>query len=465
MIRNLFNKGKCKLGFHQGEWHYAEPANCTQTRTCERCQQLDTRLEHQWGEWQPGADDPCQLITTCQRCGESKRRTEHQWGEWQYDGPDSCGQIRQCARCGSQKTGQPKHQWGEWQYQAADSCLQQQSCIRCGIDSPRSRQTHSWGDWYFADVQGSPAHSCLRCGEISTQHTPKDGARRRKRKPTVDEISSSVQQIFNTNNTAETEAALHAHKSILFSAPADDFLRRSIHGAPAGSRAETSFKELWVLLRQCEQLGVDTAMAQNISQHLTQAASTTNAAERPHDAKTGPEATKPTGRKPTSAKASSTSPQRTPRPKKQAAAPAPKSQPTATRPSQTQPQPASEAPADGQLDPRLCGQWRYTNTLFAGGTTMVSSTYMYLRSDGFLARSREALVTGAFRDVASGSYAGTSVHHANPAVKVGRWFVHNGELHLHFEDGDHSSCPYKVSQDSLLCITPAKKQLWTLMAE
>jgi hypothetical protein len=60
----------CRLDFHSGPWYYDAHGNCGQTRACQRCGRLATRLKHVWdGGWRGGG-----LLRKCLRCSATDLR-------------------------------------------------------------------------------------------------------------------------------------------------------------------------------------------------------------------------------------------------------------------------------------------------------------------------------------------------------------------------------------------------------
>lgn len=137
VFKKLFDKGKCLLGFHQGEWSYKHPALCLQTRICTRCKTKEKRTQHEWGDWAFRAEKDCTQMRTCARCAATDERMQHQWHPPQYKTKDSCEQISLCARCGEETThSRPTHRWGAWQ--ESDDRLTRR-CTRCGEQEVQAR--------------------------------------------------------------------------------------------------------------------------------------------------------------------------------------------------------------------------------------------------------------------------------------------------------------------------------------
>jgi|GEM_PF-1378410 len=117
MFKNILDKGKCSLGFHEGEWTYTSADQCHQLQICERCAAESRRTEHNWGEWLFVADDACDLVRVCDRCAETENQITHEWAEWVYVEAHDCTQVQRCARCAQlSETIREYHDWGAWEY-------------------------------------------------------------------------------------------------------------------------------------------------------------------------------------------------------------------------------------------------------------------------------------------------------------------------------------------------------------
>jgi len=132
-LKDWLDTGKCMLGFHQGEWVRADPASCVLIQSCDRCQTINQRVEHDWLDWSYRSETDCALERSCKRCRESEARVEHQWGTWQYRSADGCEQGIQCNRCATwSDEHRIEHAWGEWRYE--ERCRAPlHACVRCSI--------------------------------------------------------------------------------------------------------------------------------------------------------------------------------------------------------------------------------------------------------------------------------------------------------------------------------------------
>src|SRR5215217_5248942 len=126
MFRKLFDKGKCLVGLHDGEWKYHRSGECDQVRVCARCSIEQQRIEHVWSDWAFAQEGQCGQKRACTRCGASEARTVHTWGGLRYQSAYSCEQVRDCLRCRAESPIEVRHEWNSWQYAAPDACLQNQ---------------------------------------------------------------------------------------------------------------------------------------------------------------------------------------------------------------------------------------------------------------------------------------------------------------------------------------------------
>jgi hypothetical protein len=118
MLKELFDKGKCALGFHAGEWRYVSESGCEQIQICSRCNNQSHQVVHHWQAWQYDVSGACEMTRRCERCKDQETKTEHVWGEPVYEAAESCVQIRPCSRCGETATAATVHNWNSWSYEA-----------------------------------------------------------------------------------------------------------------------------------------------------------------------------------------------------------------------------------------------------------------------------------------------------------------------------------------------------------
>ena len=132
-LKDLFDKGKCLVGLHQGDWTFDAADRCSKTRLCTICGTASTRVDHHWSEWMYESTDSCELTRACERCRDIERRTEHAWNGWHYRREDECMQLQVCGRCGA-SGGQTRmaHKWEPWAY-SEPHCAPIRHCRRCGV--------------------------------------------------------------------------------------------------------------------------------------------------------------------------------------------------------------------------------------------------------------------------------------------------------------------------------------------
>jgi hypothetical protein len=165
VLKNIFNSGKCMLGFHQGDWQYEEPQKCLKFQVCTHCAKRSTKIEHTWGEWGYLAEGDCQQVRVCARCGEQEAQTVHVWGKDVYYTKDNdCSTVNFCERCKAEKPSGTIHVWGEWVYTSPDRCNQKQKCSRCGSLSSEEREQHAWEGWQYSSFYKGQVIVCQHCG-------------------------------------------------------------------------------------------------------------------------------------------------------------------------------------------------------------------------------------------------------------------------------------------------------------
>ena len=166
MLRDLLDKGKCRLGLHAGEWAYVERHSCEQARVCTRCGDRSTRLAHDWPPFAPAPDDPCRLERRCARCALQQSTTEHEWAPPRYPEAGACAQVRPCTRCSAEEPAATAHVMDEWAYVSADDCTQSVGCSRCGEPGTDRRRHHDWEGWRSSTFYDASVCVCRHCGEM-----------------------------------------------------------------------------------------------------------------------------------------------------------------------------------------------------------------------------------------------------------------------------------------------------------
>ena len=181
-LKDLFDKGKCLVGLHQGDWTFDAADRCSKTRLCTICGAASTRVEHHWSEWTYESINNCELTRACERCRDLERRTEHAWNGWQYAREGECMQLQLCGRCGaSGGQTQVAHMWEPWAY-SEPHCAPIRRCGRCGVwVSKFARQSIDYvqpaasGDAALgAEITAPPRSETASSGSASKPDSPTD---------------------------------------------------------------------------------------------------------------------------------------------------------------------------------------------------------------------------------------------------------------------------------------------------
>ena len=90
---------RCSLGIHRGQWDFVIEGDCTQTRTCGRCDVTHTRTKHRH-QWQYIREGSCSQNRACVRCEavRSERTKHEEWGDTYHVSSDE--DAHRCKRCG-----------------------------------------------------------------------------------------------------------------------------------------------------------------------------------------------------------------------------------------------------------------------------------------------------------------------------------------------------------------------------
>ena len=82
MLKGILGLG-CKVGWHHGDWVYASPDDCTQTRTCRECGEEVSRVEHDVEHWKSDGFLSQKQSGVCLRCDEPLTRYQNKDGPWE----------------------------------------------------------------------------------------------------------------------------------------------------------------------------------------------------------------------------------------------------------------------------------------------------------------------------------------------------------------------------------------------
>lgn len=257
MLKNLLDKGKCVLGFHDGPWQTMQGDTCLQQQTCTRCQVVSHRTEHQWEAWHYQADAACEVSRTCARCAETEQRVEHHWADPVYSGSDSCEQAHICQRCGQEKPAGVNHQWNRWDYVAADHCTQVQRCGRCNQTGPGQRLAHDWGPWQASDFYQATLRVCHHCGALVFDLGAEgdDG-------PSLQAVEQAVTHVVAADTLDTLYTRIIQHQQTLFSPVVEQYARFSADQYSRETDYLKQLEELQGLLERCRREGIDTVFHQ-----------------------------------------------------------------------------------------------------------------------------------------------------------------------------------------------------------
>ena len=318
MLKDLFDRGKCALGFHAGDWRYVRQGSCQQTRVCSRCKTESQQLVHTWQSWDYQNADACLMARECGRCGEKETKTEHVWGTPVYQSEGSCAVIRPCSRCGETKAAGTAHVWESWSYDGEQICSQVVTCSRCGDTGPQRRIAHEWGAWYQSQFYGTGVRVCRRCAEMvfdSEEGNKSD-------KVSLQMVDRAVWNVMESKDSAMVRERVTQHSQVLFNPVAEKYFKFAIDQRAPDESTKDTLRQLAALIERCRTQGIDAVFS----------------------------------------------------PPVKAASPATTSTPSAVV--------SSAKPASEELDRRLVGHWRSTEILGSGGFTRVTDTHCVLDAGG-----------------------------------------------------------------------------------
>jgi hypothetical protein len=321
MFKDLFDKGKCALGFHVGDWRYLQDRSCQQTRICSRCQVASQQLVHDWQSWEYEDSVDCRMARRCRRCAETESKVEHVWSSAVYASEESCALVRPCSRCKETSPAGNAHVWQSWSYDAADKCSQLVTCSRCGESGSEKRTVHDWSAWQSSQFYGAPVRVCRRCAEMVFNL---DHESEQKDQVSLQMVDRAVWNVMEATDSAGVRERLSQNKEALFNPVAEKYFKYAIDQRAPDESARNTFRQLAGLIERCRREGIETVFASAASQESAYAPP-----------------------------ASSASPGDTP--------------PT--------------APA-GEKNPRLFGHWHHIEPRSSGGFSMTIDTHCVLDSSG-----------------------------------------------------------------------------------
>lgn len=170
--RRCENRSESRTEHIPLNWRYArESGDCISIRSCSRCLQVvDHRTEHSLGQSEPTSESPCVFVRRCSRCPYVAKRSDHVGDGWRYAGPKTCDQIQICRRC-LLKEEKPAENaadhdaWTDWDYAYKGICnLFKRQCKRCGKEALKHGSIeHQMGNWEPIS-ETTEQRTCSRCG-------------------------------------------------------------------------------------------------------------------------------------------------------------------------------------------------------------------------------------------------------------------------------------------------------------
>jgi hypothetical protein len=278
MLKDLFDKGKCALGFHSGDWRYVDDRRCQQVRTCPRCNNQSQQTVHGWHTWQYVANGTCEMARQCGRCHEQENRLEHSWGAPVYKSDGVCTQARPCARCGAKSAAGTTHVWNSWTYYSKGQCAQTSACSRCGSTGNETRLAHEWDDWHASKFYAAPVRVCRRCGELifdlKNHGSEKDFV-------SLQMVDHAVQDVMSSTDSDGVRDRITRHSAMLFSPVAEKYFSFAVDQLAPDADAKDTLRKLAGLIDRCHSEGVDQVFSPPAAPVASETAARSTTATRP----------------------------------------------------------------------------------------------------------------------------------------------------------------------------------------
>ena len=267
MLKELFDKGKCALGFHHGDWCYIQDRQCEQIQVCSRCNNQSRQIAHHWLAWQYLANGACGMARRCERCKEQEDKVEHVWGVPIYETEQSCVQVRPCARCGEKTSAGTVHNWNSWSYEAQGQCSQVSACSRCGSVGRERRISHDWDNWQTSEFYAALVRVCRRCGEMifDLDHSGKPSV-------SLQTVNSAVKNVMQAADGAGVREQIIRHSSVLFSPVTEKYFNFAVDRLATSAETKDVYRKLAGTLERCRRDGVDNVLQPAASVNLSQSA-------------------------------------------------------------------------------------------------------------------------------------------------------------------------------------------------
>lgn len=251
MFRDLFDKGKCALGFHAGEWRYIAPGRCDQLRVCTRCRNESRQVVHLWQQWRRLSPGRCEFSRPCSRCAASETKTEHAWTAAIYQEAGSCVMVEPCAGCASTRPAGTIHVFDAWSYDAADACGQTSVCSRCKASGSGRRVEHDWTPWVASAFYAAPVRVCRRCAEMVLDLKGEGAA------VSMQSAASAVNAAIESPDAASLKSTIQNNRHLLLGPVVERYLAYAADQLSPTPDVRKTYQDFASVLAMCRTDGLD----------------------------------------------------------------------------------------------------------------------------------------------------------------------------------------------------------------
>jgi hypothetical protein len=262
MLKELFDQGKCALGFHTGDWRYVKDQQCEQIQVCSRCKAKTRQVVHIWQPWRYLASELCEMSRKCGRCREEEKKVEHTWTAPVYEAPGSCVKVRPCSRCREKSSAGVTHKWDSWSYESHGQCTQVSTCSRCGTIGMEKKISHDWGDWYKSKFYAAPVRVCRRCGEMIFDLNDHKSA---KESVSLQMVNGAVQDVMQATDVDSVRKQITRLSTVLFSPVTEKYFNFAVDQLAATAEAKDVYRKLAGVIDRCRREGVDNVFSPTTS--------------------------------------------------------------------------------------------------------------------------------------------------------------------------------------------------------
>ena len=252
MFKDILQRGKCLVGFHQGPWQFSAEKICTKVQICTACRARTEKPEHNWTDWDRPRTDGCDFLRQCSRCGITETKTEHVWGEPAYAAPAACALHRVCSRCAATEQAGTRHVMDTWVYAAEGACVQKNACSRCGTTGMQTRTEHAWNPPVESAYYRATVTVCGRCGEM---RVPADSV------VSLQQAANAVRAMTAAADRASFDASVRQHSTVLTAPATQHYLKLATDRFALESGAREKLAAAGRFTAACAQVGVEAALS------------------------------------------------------------------------------------------------------------------------------------------------------------------------------------------------------------